>query len=125
MQPSVRNMLVWHAIEEIEHKSVAFDVYMQVCGDRKALRRMMNRMAVMFPLLTTLRTFYLLIRARRLPRWKHLREARQMLTAENGMLTCLKQPLKDFYHEDFHPDDHDNRGLVETWKAEIEQYRLG
>lgn len=125
MQPSVRNMLVWHAIEEIEHKSVAFDVYMQVCGDRKALRRMMNRMAVMFPLLTTLRTFYLLIRARRLPRWKHLREARQMLFGESGMITCLKQPLKDFYREDFHPDDHDNRGLVETWKAEIEQYRLG
>lgn len=125
MDLSVRNMLIWHAIEEIEHKSVAFDVYMQVCGDRKALRRMMNRMAFMFPFLTTLRTIYLLARARRLPRWKHVRDARGMLTGPTGMLTCLKQPLKDFYQDDFHPDDHDNRGLVEQWKAEVDQYRAG
>ncbi len=123
MDPAVRNMLIWHAIEEIEHKSVAFDVYMQVCGDRKALRKMMNRMAFMFPFLTTLRTFYLLARAKRLPRWKHIRDARGMLTGPTGMLTCLKQPLKDFYGENFHPDDHDNRGLVEKWKAEVDQYR--
>ncbi len=123
MDPAVRNMLLWHAIEEIEHKSVAFDVYMQVCGDRKALHKMMNRMAFMFPFLTTLRTFYLLAAARRLPRWRHIRETKGLLTGPSGMLTCLKQPLKDFYRDDFHPEDHDNRQLVEQWKAEIDTYR--
>ena len=48
-----------------------------------------------------------------------------MLFGEDGMFTCIKAPFKDFYREDFHPDDHDNRALIEKWKAEIEAYRAG
>lgn len=41
MHPELARLWAWHAIEEIEHKSVAFDVYMEVIGDAAYLRRMM------------------------------------------------------------------------------------
>ncbi len=125
MHPSIKYMMIWHAIEEIEHKSVAFDVYMTTGGQRKTLLRIMRAIAVLFPTLTIGRTIYLLWAARRMPSWAQVKEAWGMLFSEDGMFTCIKAPFKDFYREDFHPDDHDNRALIEKWKAEIEAYRAG
>jgi len=123
MHPSIKYMMIWHAIEEIEHKSVAFDVYMATGGKRKTLLRIMKAIAVLFPTLTMGRTIYLLWAARRMPSWAQTKEAWGMLFGEDGMFTCIKEPFKDFYREDFHPEDHDNRELIEKWKAEIEAYR--
>ena len=123
MHPSIKYMMIWHAIEEIEHKSVAFDVYMATGGQRKTLLRIMRAIAVLFPTLTMGRTIYLLWAARRMPSWAQTKEAWGMLFGEDGMFTSIKEPFKDFYRDDFHPEDHDNRELIEKWKAEIEAYR--
>ncbi|MCV7119775.1 metal-dependent hydrolase, partial [Mycobacterium nebraskense] len=47
----VWNLLKWHALEELEHKSVAFDVFRSVGGTERVRRRVM---AVMIPLLLLL-----------------------------------------------------------------------
>ncbi|WP_300424637.1 metal-dependent hydrolase [uncultured Thalassolituus sp.] len=123
MHPSIKYMMIWHAIEEIEHKSVAFDVYMTTGGKRSTLRRIMKAISVLFPALTVGRTFYLLWAARRMPSWAQTKEAWTMLFGKDGMITCIKAPFKDFYRDDFHPEDHDNRELIERWKAEIEAWK--
>ncbi|MCA6126980.1 metal-dependent hydrolase [Thalassolituus oleivorans] len=123
MHPAVKNLLIWHAIEEIEHKAVAFDVYMSTGGSRKLLKRIMRSVSILFPMLSFARTFYLLFNARRMPSWAHMKDAYAALFSETGLFTCIKGPFKDFYREDFHPNDHDNRALVEKWKTEIEAYK--
>src|SRR3954453_12422717 len=44
----VRSMLLWHALEESEHKAVAFDVFQHVVGDEKLRIRMMRFTTVAF-----------------------------------------------------------------------------
>ena len=47
-QNEVRSMLLWHALEESEHKSVAFDVYRAVGGSERMRIRVMRAMTVSF-----------------------------------------------------------------------------
>ena len=41
-ESEVRSMLLWHALEESEHKAVAFDVYRQAVGDERLRIRIMR-----------------------------------------------------------------------------------
>ncbi len=60
MHPTMARLWIWHAIEEQEHKSVAFDVYQSQVGDEGLRRRIMLEVSFFFILLNTLRTLNLL-----------------------------------------------------------------
>ncbi|MER3452641.1 MAG: metal-dependent hydrolase, partial [Acidimicrobiia bacterium] len=49
--PEVRNLFLWHALEELEHKAVAFDVYRAVGGSERLRILTMRALRVGFVLL--------------------------------------------------------------------------
>ena len=111
----LREMLIWHAMEEIEHKAVAFDVYRSVVGDEK------QRIAVAR---IVFRTFWwemaqaqvsLLWRDRRIPSWREIREAWQFMWGEGGFRAWSQPELKRYLVEGFHPNDIDQSHLIEQW----------
>jgi len=115
MSPQARTIWAWHAIEEAEHKAVAFDVYEQTAGDRKYLQRVMVWVTAEFMAKNT-RSAWTLFRGtgqlRNLKKWRELFALLRILGGDTW------KDYKDFYRDDFHPWQHDNRDAVEAAKKQ-------
>tara|TARA_R110000764_G_scaffold176801_1_gene262974 strand:+ start:598 stop:1437 length:840 start_codon:yes stop_codon:yes gene_type:complete len=109
----------WHALEETEHKAVAFDVYMQVCGDRKLLRAAMRQSTFFFLKDVTLGMWHMLRRDGELMNLRMWRKGLSWLWGRDGFLSSLWGVYRDFYRDDFHPWQHDNQQLMREYQQEF------
>ncbi len=111
MHPDMQAIWRWHAVEEAEHKAVAFDVY-RAAGLPLWMRRLaMLDATIGFLAEIFLRHCYLLIKDRQL-RPSVLWQGAKALFGKEGLLRVLAPHLKPFYRADFHPDDQDDRALL-------------
>ncbi|ETZ40389.1 putative metal-dependent hydrolase family protein [Mycobacterium intracellulare MIN_052511_1280] len=116
--PEVRNLLNWHAVEELEHKSVAFDVYRAVDGP-EWLR--IGVMAVLYILTIPVVSIGVLLSILADPRgWRPIKVARQTRAVFRGPLVQgLMADLRMYLKPGFHPDDIDTTALVQQWRQEL------
>ena len=107
----------WHALEETEHKAVAFDLYSQVMG--KTLYAYSIR-AITLPLATGI--FFALLYyyyARNVAKAGGLTDLKGWWTAlqfqwgRPGILRQAIKPWLDWFKPGFHPWDHDNRAFLD------------
>jgi len=117
---SVQELLLWHAIEEIEHKSVAFDVYQECVGDRNRLRRQLLLHMVLFPL--GIRDFQrmLLHELGHKPTWKERAEMARYLLGPKGLVVSVLPRYLALLKPGFHPWDLDDSHLVAEWKDRLQ-----
>ena len=115
---------VWHAIEEIEHRAVAFDVYQAVYGDDKIRRMIMRSVTTGFASLT-------LYSATRL----FLQDKKKSLPKVGGnifgfyllgkMFLQLAPEYLAYFKTDFHPSEIDYTKLIRDWKQRLaEDYQV-
>jgi len=123
MQPfpaSVRALFQWHAIEEIEHKSVTFDVYQHCVGDRGLLMREYYKFVFFeFPLSIYMSSRFLLKQLGHKSSWAERKELWRYLFSEGGMVSSVKSLYWMFRKPGFHPWAHDDSALVERWKLTL------
>jgi len=117
---SVQELLHWHAIEEIEHKSVAFDVYQECVGDRNRLRRQLMLHMLLFPL--GIRDFQrmLLQELGHKPTWKERAEMARYLIGPRGLVVSVLPRYLALLKPGFHPWDMDDSQLVGEWKDRLQ-----
>lgn len=118
--PSMARLWRWHALEETEHKAVAFDVYNRVCGNRKLLRRAMLMGTWLFFLDTTRGLVHMLERDGLLWNWRLWRDGLRWMWGKHGVFRPLLGGYKDFFKPDFHPWQHDNLALLEQTRVEFD-----
>ena len=114
--PVVRKMLLWHAVEEIEHKAVAFDVYREFVNDEFMRKRVM--VFAMMSLFSRLAMYqvWLLRSQRHFPSWREWKEAAVFFWGKKGVLRDNMRGLSLFFRTGFHPWDIDQNYLIEDWE---------
>jgi hypothetical protein len=114
--PTVRKMLLWHAVEEIEHKAVAFDVYREHVNDEFMRKRVM--VVSMISLFARLAMYqvWLLRSQRHFPSWREWKEAAVFFWGKKGVLRDNMKGLAKFFKTGFHPWDIDQNYLIENWE---------
>ena len=118
--PKMARLWRWHALEETEHKAVAFDVYQQTCGNRWLLRRAMLQSTFFFTWDTTKGLVHMLKRDGLLWNWRVWRDGLTWLWGKHGIYRKLVGVYLDFYRGDFHPWQHNNLELVARFKGDYE-----
>jgi predicted metal-dependent hydrolase len=116
----VRRLLMWHALEEAEHKAVAFDVYRAAGGTERMRLATMWWTHVYFVLETGAWTLISLSMDR--DAWRHpLRVARSLFRLRTSPFTSKlpRQQLFQYTKHGFHPNDRDTHALIAEWRTKL------
>ena len=115
----VRAMFIWHALEESEHKAVAFDVFEAVSGSYLIRVGVMQAITFGFILSVaghTAQSMVLDPAARDLGR---LGRSLARLRHSPWLKPEVLAQLLAYSRRGFHPDDRDTSDLIAHWRAEL------
>ena len=115
----VRNLFLWHALEESEHKAVAFDVYRAIGGTERMRVWTMKFIRATFVIGLAVEMFVSIARDRTTYRPGKLRKSWRQFRRSPLMSRDLWRQLREYDKPGFHPDDRNTDALVERWREEL------
>ena len=123
MAPEIRQLFLWHAVEETEHKAVAFDVYEAVGGDYWTRVITMFQITLLF-WLNMMRITHGYLRSEGNASLAQWLKGSWWLLGNPGPLRRLVPDYLAWFKPGFHPWEQDNRELVKPLQAEMEKYAV-
>ena len=120
---TMKTMWLWHAIEENEHKAVAYDVFEGVFG--KGVKSYLLRtgslvaaMAILFCVQSYF-VFRLLQQDKQLNRAALKDIYTYAYSPSKGIITGMAREMIMYFKPGFHPNHHDTDALLEKWKLKL------
>ena len=120
---TMKTMWLWHAIEENEHKAVAYDVFEGVFG--KCLKSYLLRTTSLVAAMVTLFFVqsYFVLRLLKEDRQLSLGALKEIYTygysPSKGIITGMGKEMLMYFKPGFHPNDHDTHSLLQSWKQKL------
>ncbi len=111
-----RHLWLWHALEENEHKTVAYDVYEKVVGSY-ALRvgTMIPVTAIFFAVVLAVQMSFLAKDGQLFKFKQNASALKYLFNGKKGVFSRLLPQYLDFFKPSFHPKDHDTTVLLANW----------
>jgi predicted metal-dependent hydrolase len=120
----------WHAVEEIEHKAVAYDTWLHATRDWSRWRRW--KLKAVMALFSThsfttsrLRETLELLRQDGLTGWKWKARLAAYLLWRPGLLRRTFPAWFAYFLPGFHPWNHDDRALIRKFDSEFPDANMG
>jgi len=117
---SARDILTWHALEESEHKAVAFDVYKTVGGSEFMRIFIMYLTDLLFIVETSIMGVISVLMDR--DAWRHpVKLARSLARLPRSPFISMRalRILAEYHRPGFHPNDRDTRQLIAEWREAL------
>lgn len=118
IEEGISTLLKWHAIEEIEHKAVAFDVYKAVGGCHAERVMVMVAVSFIIGVYVAKCCLILLLKNKFLFNMSSMYTFMKFNFVKPGVFTRVLPKFFRFFRVDFHPWSNDNYYLIKNWKAE-------
>jgi len=116
---AVRYLFLWHALEESEHKAVAFDVYRAVGGTERMRVWTMKVIRIAFLFGTLAQIVLSLAKDPATYQRGRLRRSLQGIGRSKLVSRQLWDQLREYDRPGFHPNDRDTTALVDYWRTEL------
>ncbi|MED5619400.1 metal-dependent hydrolase [Ideonella sp. BN130291] len=116
-EPRLQTMWQWHAAEESEHKSTAFDLY-QALGGNYLWRMRWFRIATTYFVIDSLRQTATNLRHDGLLfKWSTWRSGFSFFFGRGGLVRECFKPWRGYFRRDFHPSQQES-GRSQQWLRE-------
>jgi predicted metal-dependent hydrolase len=114
-----RPLWLWHALEETEHKTVAFDVLHAVSGGYALRAGAMVPVSLIFLVFAFGFQLRLLAADGKLLNWRDNLRGINYVFGRRGLFTRLVPKYLDYFRPGYHPAQHDTQALVRHWQEQL------
>jgi predicted metal-dependent hydrolase len=116
---TARDILTWHALEESEHKAVAFDVYKAMGGGERMRIWTMKAVRLGFVVGMVLEIAATLLVDPAAYRPGNLRASWKRFRRSPIVSASVWRQLREYDRRGFHPNDRDTTVLVDEWRSRL------
>lgn len=117
---TIRDLWLWHSVEETEHKAVAFDLYEYLYGN--GLNAYLPRVTIFtlsLILITGLSTIYQIVLMKRDKQLSNIKTWQNFFNFAAKQYKTFIPKFFEYYRYDFHPNQTNEKNLVATTKIKL------